>query len=157
RAGVQGLDVADGLALFDLATGMGEATLVPMRLDLRSLSAAGDHLPPILRGLVRTTSRRTAGAGTQEAEELRQRLAGLSGAEQEQALLDLVRGQAAAVLGHAGAHAIEPDRAFNELGFDSLSAVEFRNGLSEVIGRKLPATLIFDYPNARALAGYLTE
>uniref|UniRef100_UPI0038CC0EED acyl carrier protein n=1 Tax=Amycolatopsis mongoliensis TaxID=715475 RepID=UPI0038CC0EED len=66
-----------------------------------------------------------------------------------------MRTHAATLLGHAGPEAVEPDRSFNEVGFDSLSATGFRNKLSLVTGLKLPVSLIFDYPTPRILAEHL--
>jgi acyl transferase domain-containing protein/short-subunit dehydrogenase/acyl carrier protein len=157
RTGVHALSAREGLELFDTAGTLPAAALVPIRLDVKALRTAGEELPALFRGLVRTTTRRTAAAGGApgSATALRQQLTGLSAEDQEALLLDTVRTHAATTLGHAGADAIDPERAFSELGFDSLSAVEFRNVLNGLSGLRLPPTLVFDYPNARALAHHI--
>ncbi|MFJ2116268.1 SDR family NAD(P)-dependent oxidoreductase, partial [Streptomyces sp. NPDC087850] len=95
------------------------------------------------------------GTGHASADALRQRLDGLGRAEQFNELLRLVQTQAAAVLGHDSTGPIERDRAFRELGFDSLTAVDLRNRLKQAVGLALPATLVFDYPAPAVLAEYL--
>ncbi len=154
RTGVKPLSEEEGLALFDAAVALDRPVSVPIQLDLPTLRANARTAPlaPALRGLVKV--RRTAVATAGQADALRDRLAGLSGADRDQALLELVTGQVAAVLGHA-TELVTPAKAFTELGFDSLTAVELRNRLGGVTGLRLPATLIFDYPTPKALAGHL--
>ncbi|HEY1970053.1 MAG TPA: beta-ketoacyl synthase N-terminal-like domain-containing protein, partial [Pseudonocardia sp.] len=87
--------------------------------------------------------------------ELGRRLTGLERAEQERLLTDLVRAEVAVVLRYASAEAIPAERAFKDLGFDSLTAVDLRTRLNTATGLKLPATLVFDYPTPAAVVRFL--
>ncbi|WP_119099137.1 type I polyketide synthase [Streptomyces sporangiiformans] len=161
RSGVVGLSSDEGLALFDASLTASAAAVVPIGVDfpaLRTLAASGT-LPHLFRGLVRVPARRRAETGAtavvEDSSSLERRLAGLSAEERDGALLDLVLSHVASVLGHLSASTVEPDRAFKELGFDSLTAVELRNRLNTATGLRLPATLIFDYPTPEALVAHL--
>ncbi|MEU7135798.1 type I polyketide synthase, partial [Streptomyces sp. NPDC046261] len=156
RSGMPELSPEEGVALFDAALTTAEAVVLPVRLDLAALRAQGE-IHPLLRGLIRTSARRsaTAGPGAAAAADLAQRLNALSVAERHDVLLDVVRGQIAVVLGHAGAETVAPERAFQDLGFDSLTSVELRNRLSALTGVRLPATLLFDYPTPAELVDHL--
>ncbi|WP_461156474.1 type I polyketide synthase [Saccharopolyspora tripterygii] len=142
----------DGLALFDAALASDSAQLVPLRLATGALRSRGGEIPALLRGLVRAPARQAARTSS-----LAGAFAGLSGADRRTAFLDLVRSTAASVLGHASSAAVEPERAFQELGFDSLSAVEFRNRLAAATGLHLPATLVFDHPTPLAVVEHLDD
>ncbi|MGZ2356369.1 KR domain-containing protein, partial [Streptomyces sp. 372A] len=159
QVGLPVLGMDEGLGLLDAAARSGEPALFPIGLDrgvLRTLARElPDALPHVLRGLVPVHGRRAATSGTASANDLRRRLNGLTPQEREQELLDLVRTHVASVLGHASMDVIEPGRAFQELGFDSLAGVELRRRLAEATGLQLTATLVFDYPNSRAAADHI--
>ncbi|MGW2367203.1 type I polyketide synthase, partial [Streptomyces sp. NPDC001667] len=155
QSGVIGLSPEEGLTLFDTACAAYAPVVVPMRLDTAQ-ARRGEEVPHVLRDLVRPTGRRAADTVRDAGDaQLRERLAGASAADGERMALDLVRRCVAAVLGHAGPEAVEPGRAFNDFGFDSLTAVELRNRLATPTGLRLPSTLVFDYPTPTALAQYL--
>nr|WP_277441334.1 type I polyketide synthase [Streptomyces sp. SPB162] len=163
RGGAPALGREAGLGLFDAALLTGRAHLLPVPFSTAALEArAGSQgLPAILRGLVRAPVARRgtvlSAAGAAAPESLKDRLLKLPPAERTPAVLDLVRTEVAAVLGHSGVDAVDPARGFGALGFDSLAAVEFRNRLTPATGLRLPATLIFDYPTSEALAEYIRE
>ncbi|MCK2216222.1 SDR family NAD(P)-dependent oxidoreductase [Actinomadura sp. ATCC 31491] len=163
RAGIAPLDVQQGLALFDAALTAPGPLVVAARWDNAGLRARAerDDLPPVLRGLVRAPRRAAAqtrqatAAAPADGPELAERLAAMSEADGRLHLIQLVRGHVAAVLAHPSPDQVEVDRAFNELGFDSLTAVELRNRLGADTGLRLPATLVFDHPTVTSLADYL--
>ncbi|MEU7474333.1 beta-ketoacyl reductase, partial [Streptomyces sp. NPDC044984] len=147
RMASQGLPVLSrdaGLELFAAGLDRGEATVVPLRVDTAALRTRTDEVPALLRALTPATRRQAALAANTvtPAGGLADRLAGLTSGERHRTVLRLVRSQVAAVLGHGSAEAIGPDRAFQELGFDSLAATELRNQLNHLTGLRLPATLV---------------
>ncbi|WP_181773149.1 type I polyketide synthase [Amycolatopsis pittospori] len=153
RNGSLPLSVDDGLALLDATHGLEQANLVPVRLDLAVLRAQAGTLPTLFAELIPpATTDPAADEGS-----LAQRLAGMTEPERERALLDLVRLHAAAVLGHSSAAAVDPQRPFLEMGFDSLTAVELRNRMVRASGEKLRTTLVFDFPTPVRLAAHLRE
>ena len=153
RQGIPFLEPDVGLELFDEALTRGEAQLTLIHLDLPTLGRS-DSIAPILRGLVRrapqpSRQRRADGSA------LGQRLAQMPEAEREAFLRELVRGEAASILGLSSSDALDVNQALQELGLDSLAAVELRNRLQTVTGLKLSSTLLFDYPTIVALAGMI--
>lgn len=144
------LDTSAGLELFDTAVGREEPVLLPARLDLGAPRDA-DRIAPLLRGLVRAP-RRTGATASVASAALRRDLAARTPEERTALLLELVRDEARQVL---GTEEFEAELPFKDLGFDSLTAVEFRNRLNEATGLRLSATLVFDHPSPAALTDHL--
>jgi acyl carrier protein len=153
-AGVRPMEPEAALDALGRVLDRGDVSALVAGIDWRAFAArfTASRPSPLLNELAGGDSAPTGGAT--EVPVTRQ-WATLDAAAQQQALLDLVRTHAAAVLGHSGADRIDPDRPFQELGFTSLSAVELRNRLGSALARQLPATLVFDYPTSAALAAEL--
>ncbi|MGP3972394.1 phosphopantetheine-binding protein, partial [Streptomyces sp. 6N223] len=158
RTGFTPLSTPMALALFDAAFHHGGPSPLALDLDPRTLGAQpADAVPALLRAIAATGApvRRTAAVA--QSTDWAGRLAALSGAERHRELMNLVRTHAATVLGHSDPTAVRADSSFKELGFDSLTAVELRNRLSAATGLRLPAALVFDYPDAGTMARYLDQ
>ncbi|MET8054140.1 KR domain-containing protein, partial [Streptosporangium sp. NPDC005286] len=154
RTGMPPLSAEQGLAMFETAAASDRPMVVAVPLNLSVLRALPE-VPHLLRGLVRAGRRSAVATQMGGGVDVVERLAGLEKADQVQLVLELVRAQAAVVLGHTSADAIQAGREFRELGFDSLTTVELRNRLNAATGLRLPATLVFDYPTPAILAEHL--
>ncbi|MEV6908284.1 SDR family NAD(P)-dependent oxidoreductase [Amycolatopsis sp. NPDC051071] len=137
RSGMTPLSDEQGLRLFDSAVSGGLPVVAAMNIDHAVLA---EHGGPFLAGFVATTGTATPDAPIRTLDDL----------------LAVVRTQAAVTLGHPSAESVAAEKAFKDLGFDSLTAIDLRNRLGTATGLKLPATLVFDYPTPRTLAEFLT-
>jgi 4-hydroxyphenylalkanoate synthase len=162
RSGLAPMNPGQALELLDAALAINHPVMVATRLDRPALAARAQSggLPPLFSGLVRRPRRRQiedTGDATQSKSALAQRLHGLTPDEQHDLLSGIVCAQAAAVLGRPSPEDIDPETEFQDLGFDSLTAVELRNRLKTATGLTLPPTLIFDHPTAAAVADYVAR
>ncbi|WP_223660301.1 type I polyketide synthase [Streptomyces angustmyceticus] len=159
RRGLRALDPAPAVS----AVGAGEESVVVADVDWERFAPAftSARPSPLLADLPEAADAMGGGMSTEgpadKGQSFVDRLAGVSPVERSQAVLDLVRGHTAAVLGFREMKAVEPVRAFRDLGFDSLTAVELRNGLNAETGMRLPATLVFDYPTPQLLAEHVHD
>jgi polyketide synthase 7 len=158
RVGLAPLSTEHALRLFDTAMLTDRPVLVAARLDPVALADQASALPPLLSQLVTRRTRRVIDETETTAASMTSlvtRLHGLSTEQRHNELVDLVRGNAATVLGRPNAADVNSGSVFQDLGFDSLTAVELRNRLKAATGLSLSPTLIFDYPTPLVLAEHL--
>ncbi|WP_344456239.1 AMP-binding protein, partial [Actinocorallia aurantiaca] len=142
--GLEALFPADALPFFDAALALDEPVLVPLALDTSALSAA--TAPPLLRDLAPDVAGETPDG-------LRDRLLALPPARRRTEIADVVRAEAAEVLGEPGP--VPGERSFADLGMTSLTAVRLRNRLAARFGIPLPVAVAFDHPTAASLTDRL--
>ncbi|WP_437309429.1 SDR family NAD(P)-dependent oxidoreductase [Sorangium sp. So ce388] len=143
------LSTAEALALLGEALRRPEAQLAAVRFDAKALAQRGARLGAKWRELLPAAPRA-------QADSLAARWAAGTAEIRRTELDARVKGHVAQVLGLPSS-SVDAARPLQELGFDSLMAVELRNRLASELGQALPATLVFDYPTAERLADYLEE
>ncbi|MFJ8438863.1 type I polyketide synthase [Kitasatospora griseola] len=147
RSGILPMPTGRALELFDRALAGGGALAVPIALD--PAAARGGRLGGLLGDLRPVAAAPVVAAARPEPAQ--QGGAGPDGAD----LLELVRAQAAEVLGYGGAEDIQPGTPFKELGFDSLLGVDLRNRLNAVTGLRLPAEVVIENPTPDLLVAFI--
>ena len=157
RQGMLLIEPADGLDWLDAALRRPQAQIGVVPMDHARLSTAlGRGVPALLSELTiagQPLGRRRGSVDTA----IVGRLARMPKAERSAALQIALRTEAARILGLSGPGEVPADKSLQELGLDSLMAVEVRNAVSDVVGRPLPATLLFDYPTIDGLSQYLLD
>ncbi|GAA3371343.1 hypothetical protein GCM10017744_098690 [Streptomyces antimycoticus] len=156
----QGMDPQSALSALGLVLAADETTVMVADVDWATFGArlTASRPSPLLRELLRDVSMPTGPTGptgSGAADAFATRLEAMAERERTATVLDLVRTHVAAVLGHAASEAIDPARPFQEIGFDSLTAVELRNRLTAATGARFPASVIYDYPTPVALAEHV--
>ncbi|MFI0483482.1 type I polyketide synthase [Actinomadura sp. 9N215] len=158
RRGVSPLESGLAIRALQDALDQNDATVTVANLDWEKFPAAFTaQRPSPLLSEISEGARENAKAPSSGDEALLRLLADGTPEQQHQIVVQLVRTRAATVLGHSGSEAIPAGRPLQELGLDSLTAVELRNRLTEATGLQLPPSLVFDYPTVNALATHLRE
>jgi acyl transferase domain-containing protein len=154
RRGVSALSPQGATAALTQALAQGDTTVTVVDVDWDRFARVftSNRPSPLLQHLAEPAG---AAVETPDRTELAERLAATDPETRRGLVLDLVRAEVAGVLGHATAQAVAVDRAFTEMGFDSLMAVELRTRLGEASGLALPTTLVFDHPTPGAVADFL--
>jgi len=151
QKGLQALEQA-------LQQGCVQVGVMPVNWQEFSQQLSARSIPPLLTALVRESGQ---GAGAAKPatppSELLQQLQEAAPSERRALLLSHVRNQATRVLGIDTSTPLDARQPLNEVGLDSLMAIELRNALGIAAGRTLPATLLFDYPTVESLTDYLAK
>jgi polyketide synthase 12 len=153
QTGLTPLTTPQALTLLTTTLNHHTPTLIPAHIDTTKLRTT-NPLPPILHNLTRTPRPTATPTPTPTPT---QQLTTLPEPELTRAIHNLLHTNIAAVLGHTTTDTPPMHRAFKELGFDSLTAIELRNRLNTATGLHLPATLVFDHPTPAAMAQYLAD
>ncbi|WP_393096831.1 beta-ketoacyl reductase [Streptomyces sp. LN325] len=162
RRGLRVMDPERALTGLGRALDVGDATVVVADVDWEKFLApfTARRPSPLLSALPEARAAATAPGDAETASDaprpLVEKLTAAPAEARLQLVQDHVRSVAATALGFDGVSGVEPTKAFREMGFDSLTAVELRDQLNADTGLRLPTTLVFDHPTPADLARHLT-
>jgi acyl transferase domain-containing protein len=148
--GLRAMDPASAIAAMGQVLDRDETAVVVADAEWSRFGTelAGSRSAALLAGLLGAAG---PSESTSDGGGLRERLAALPPGERAHTVSELVKATVATVLGHSDASEVESQRSFQEIGFDSLTALRLRNRLSAATGLPLPASLIFDHPTPAAV------
>jgi acyl transferase domain-containing protein len=156
-AGVGWIDIDRGLRILEqlIADDRTQAGVLPIDWPKFFERIPQGAEPAWLREIARD-ARETASPGDARPV-LLEELQKVTPSERLELALTFIRKQAARVLAIDDANLPDPRRTLNELGFDSLTGVEFANRVGRSIGQQINPALLFDYPTLESLAGYVVR
>ncbi|MCK6562457.1 type I polyketide synthase [bacterium] len=157
--GISPIPLVEGLRLFGRlrAETRPQIAVLPLQWQTLLTSLPAGSEPPLLAPLLQEMRGRPLTAAAQPRSELLEKLAKTAAKNRSQVVFAHVLAEACRVLGIDPAEAPDPHQPLQELGLDSLMAVELRNALAAALGQVLPATLLFEYPTIASLAEFLTN
>ncbi|WP_033431231.1 type I polyketide synthase [Saccharothrix syringae] len=152
--GLRAMDPRDAVRAMDQVIDRDETAVVVVDVEWSSFATelVGTRSVSLLAELLPTGDAEPGRSGAAVDTDVRARLAGLPATERVYSLTELVRTAVAAVLGYPDVGSVESGRGFQEIGFDSLTALRLRNRLGAATGLQLPATLVFDHPTPASVA-----
>jgi len=154
--GLGWIDPAQGLRTMEqlLVEGRVQAGVLPVDWPKFFERIPAGSEPPWLSEMARGAR---AGAVESGPPALLQTLKNATASERIGLALAHVRQAAAEVLAMGEGELPDPRRPLNELGFDSLTGVEFCNRVGRSIGEHLNPTVLFDHPTLEALAAHVVR
>ncbi len=150
--GIKPIPTEDGLEALELLLGGSacQIAVMPWEWDIVAERVA-PCLVPLLSGLSQVKAAPVRRQGGQPELTL------LPADQRLVELLALIENRLRNMLGILPEFVLSPDLQVADLGVDSLIAVEFRNQLSQELGRPLPPTLLYDHPTMSKLASYVSQ
>lgn len=161
RVALQGMGLippAHGLAILDQIWAQSPTQIGVLPMDwpqVASQFALGSELPMLADLIHETRHQSTGGVEAPGEPELLCQLQNVPVHMRQYLLINTMRASVGKILGLDASVAVDPERPLNELGLDSLMAIELRNALGLALGQRLPATLLFDHPTMSGLADHL--